>query len=162
MFEPEPGLIIWTIISFGILFLFLAKVAFRPIVEMIEKREKVISDSIQEAEKTRMEASRLMEEYKAQLQEARDEAKSIIAQGRELGENLKNEMVDKARNEAERVVEQTRTQMDRERRQAVKELRDEVGDISVAIAGKILDQKLKADEHQDLIKKYLDEVANLQ
>lgn len=161
MFEPEPGLIIWTVISFGILFLFLAKVAFRPIVEIIEKREKVISESIEEAQKTRVEANRLLEEYKIQVKKAREESKDIISQGRELGENLKNEMVDKARVEAGRLVEQARAQVEREKRLAVKELRNEVAEISVKIAGKILDEELQAEQHQDIIKRYLDEVANL-
>lgn len=162
MFEAEPGLIIWTVISFGLLFFFIAKFAFRPIVEVIEKREDTIREAIEGAEKTRVEANRLMEDYKSQLQEARNEAKDIIAQGRELGDNLKNELVDKARTESERLLEQARTQIERERRQTVKELRDEVADISVAIAGKILDQRLQPEAHQDLIKRYLDEVSNLQ
>ena len=81
MFKFEPGLIIWTLVSFFILLILLKKVAFPPILQGMKKREETIKQQLDEAQKTKKEAETLMEDYKRQLAEARSEAQKIINEG---------------------------------------------------------------------------------
>jgi F-type H+-transporting ATPase subunit b len=88
MFQAEPGLMIWTAISFIILLVLLWKVTYKPITKALKNREDSIRDSLEEAKKTRETAESLLEDYKKQLAQAREEAQKILAEGKTMGENI--------------------------------------------------------------------------
>ncbi|HZD60404.1 MAG TPA: F0F1 ATP synthase subunit B [Anaerolineae bacterium] len=162
MVDLLPNLMFWTAVSFLILVLLLGKFGFKPLAQILESRERKIRESIEQAENARLEAERLLREYEEKLAEARAEAQKFIAEGKQLGDNLRVEILGKAEEEAKRVVAKAEEQINRDVEQAIKELRAEVADISVSLASKVIEAELDKNAHDQLIEKYLSEVGRLQ
>src|SRR5262245_14214345 len=127
----DPGLLIWTVITFFALLAVLRWKAWGPILAAIERREKAIRDAIDAAKRDRAEAWKTIEEQKRLLDEARRETASLLEQGRKDAEAVKGEMIAKARSEAGSVVEQGRRQIERETKAAVQQLRDQAAGLAV-------------------------------
>lgn len=147
--------------AFAVLFVLLAKFAFPPITKMLDERAEKIRESLEKAEDTRIEAERLLEEYRQQMAEARAEAAKIIEQGRTVAENMKAEILAKAREEAEAEKAKALEAIKAERAAAVAELQAKVAELSVAVAGKIIGEQLTPEEHEKLIERYIAEVGSL-
>lgn len=148
-------------VSFSLLFFVLSKFAFPPITKMLDDRANRIRESLEKAEETRVTAERLLEEYKQQMAEARGEAQKIIAQGRQVADSMKDEIVAKAQAEADSIVEKARQTIEAEKRNALAELQESVAGLSVAVAGKILGETMSADDHAALIEKFVSEAGGL-
>lgn len=149
------------IVAFVVLFVVLAKFAFPPITKMLDARADKIRESLERAEDTKVEAERLLEEYKVQMAEARAEAANVIEQGRKVAESMKAEIVGKAKDEAEAEKAKAIEAIKAEKAAAMAELRGEVADLSVAVAGKIIGSSLSKADHEALIDTYLAEVGSL-
>ena len=149
------------IVAFLILFVVLAKFAFPPITKMLDERADKIRESLEKAEDTRVEAERLLDEYKVQMAEARAEATQVIEQGRKVAESMKAEILAKAKEEAEAEKLKAIEAIKAEKNAAMAEIKGEVADLSVAVAGKILGSSLTKSDHEALIDKYLAEVGSL-
>lgn len=147
--------------AFVILFVVLGKFAFPPITKMLDERANKIRESLERAEDTRVEAERLLEEYKVQMAEARAEVTQVIEQGRKVAESMRVEILAKAREEAEAEKAKAVAAIQTEKEAAMAELKGEVADLSVAVAGKILGSSIKKADHEALIDKYLAEVGSL-
>lgn len=147
--------------AFAVLFVLLAKFAFPPITKMLDERAEKIRESLEKAEDTRIEAERLLEEYRQQMAEARAEAAKVIEQGRTVAENMKAEILAKAREEAEAEKAKALEAIKAERAAAVAELQAKVAELSVAVAGKIIGEQLTSAEHEALIERYIAEVGSL-
>lgn len=158
---PNPADIWPTIIAFLILFFLLYKFAFPMIIGMLDARANRIRESLEKAEETKIEAERLMEEYKKQLAEARGEASKVIEQGRKVADAMKDEIVAKANEEASGIVAKAHEVMEAERKAAAASLQAQVAELSVAVAGKLIGEKLSAEQHAKLIEKYVSEVGGL-
>ncbi|MEJ2050261.1 MAG: F0F1 ATP synthase subunit B [Calditrichota bacterium] len=155
----DPGTIIWTIITFLILLLILRKVAWNPILAMIDEREGTIRESLEEAEQARTDAEKTMREYEARLSEARKEAHRIIGEGKSAAEKIKDEIVAEARHQKQGMIEDARTQIEAERKKAIQDLRDSVATIAISAASKIIDRQLDAQTHQDIIERSLQDIG---
>jgi F-type H+-transporting ATPase subunit b len=149
------------IVAFLILFVVLAKFAFPPITKMLDERADKIRESLEKAEDTRVEAERLLDEYKVQMAEARAEATQVIEQGRKVAESMKAEILAKAKEEAEAEKLKAIEAIKAEKNAAMAEIKGEVADLSVAVAGKIIGSSLTKADHAALIDKYLTEVGSL-
>lgn len=147
--------------AFLVLFVLLWKFAFPPITKMLDERSDKIRESIEKAEETRVEAERLLEEYRQQMAEARQEAAKVIEQGRVVAENMKAEIMAKAREEAEAEKAKALEAIKAEKNAAMAELQSSVADLSVAVAGKILGEKMDVKAHEALIDRYIAEVGSL-
>lgn len=147
--------------AFVVLFLLLGKFAFPAITKLMDERSAKIRESLEKSEDTRIEAERMLEEYKLQMAEARQEASKVIEQGKQVAEAMKTEIMAKASEEAAVIVEKAKQTIDVERKAAVAELRTSVAELSVAVAGKIIGEKLSADDHAKLIEQYVAEVGGL-
>jgi F-type H+-transporting ATPase subunit b len=147
--------------AFTVLFFVLAKFAFPPITNMLDERAAKIRDSLEKAEDTRVEAERLLEEYKVQMAEARGEATKVIEQGRKVAESMKAEILAQAKEEAEAEKVKAIEAIRAEKAAAVGDLQKQVADLSVAVAGKIIGSSLSRTDHEALIDKYLAEVGSL-
>lgn len=158
---PNPAVIWPTWVAFLVLFFLLYKFAFPAIIGMLDARAERIRESLEKAEQTRIEAERLLEEYKQQLAEARGEAAKVIEQGRKVAEAMKEEIIAKANEEAAQIIAKAREAMEAERRAAVAELQGEVAQLTVAVAGKLIGQQLSAEDHARLIEQYVKEVGRL-
>ena len=159
--QAEPNLWPWTLIAFIAVFVVLWKFAFPKIIEALESRNEKIEGDLKNAELTRDEAEKLLAEYKAQLDEARTEAKKIMDEGKALGENLRKETIEKAQEEANQLIARAQEEIAREKDKAIKELQSQIADISIEVASKVIQKSLSKEEHSELIDQYVSEVGKL-
>ena len=122
IFSIDPGLFLWSLLTFVVLVGLLYKFAFGPLMEMQRKRQAEIHDSIVEAERLREEAHGLLEDYKLQVASARQEAEEILERARKVGENTRTEILEEAKAQAERALEKSREQIERETREALQQI----------------------------------------
>ena len=158
IFEIEPGLFIWSVLTFLLLVFLLYKFAYGPLIELQRQRQEEIHESIREAERLREEARALIEDYRAQMAEARGDAEEILEQARKVGESTRNEILTEARVQAERNVEKAREQIERETRQALRQIKREVADLTVAATEKVTRRTLSDQDHMRMIKEAIDEI----
>jgi F-type H+-transporting ATPase subunit b len=157
LLEASPGLMIWTLVIFGITLFILKRYVFGPLGAAIEKRRADIAQSIEEAERSRDEATSLLEDYKTRLAEARKEADRLREQGRKEGERLQAEIVSDAQGQRERVLNDAELQMQAQARAAASGIRDDVVQLALLAAEKVSRRSLTDDEHRRLIEQAIDE-----
>ncbi|NOY83642.1 MAG: F0F1 ATP synthase subunit B [Nitrospirae bacterium] len=158
MFEAEPGLIIWTWLCFGVLLALLSKFAYKPIVAFLDSRAASIQEELEGSEAKRKEAEDLLVKYKTQLDEGRLEVQKMIEEGRAVGEKLKREIVDKAADESKGLVKKAQEEIDREKKKALMELQEQVAELSVQVASKMIQDTLQPKDHEKLIEDALAQV----
>jgi F-type H+-transporting ATPase subunit b len=156
--SPSVGLMIWTLLAFGITLYLLNKLAFPRIAAALDRRRVAIEQSIDSAEQAKREADQLLEEYRARLREAREQAEDIVGRARKAGENLRDETKAEASKQREEMLAATRRDIEQETRRALEELRREVADLTVAATEKITRKSLDAEDHRRLIDEALSEV----
>jgi len=158
LISPNVGLMIWTLLLFGISMYVLAKVAFPRISEALDKRQHAIEDSIDAAEHTRKEADQLLVEYRERLQEARKQADEIIARSRKAAEVHERDALEEAKAKREQLMEQTRRDIESETRRAIQEIRSEVADLTVMATEKVTRKTLTEDDQRRLVQDALSEL----
>lgn len=151
MLEVNPGLIVWTIATFILLAIVLAKFAWKPMLEALRRREEGIRNSIERAEAAKIESERLLDEHRAALGRAEEESRRILAETRAMADKLKGEVVEKAVQQARLMIDQAKDEIERDKDAAITELRGEVADLAVAAAGKILGETLDASKHKKIV-----------
>jgi F-type H+-transporting ATPase subunit b len=156
--SPNVGLMIWTLVVFGISMYILSKVAFPRIGEALDKRQRAIEDSIETSERIRKEAGLLLEEYRERLAEARGQADEIVARARKTGETHENEILAEAKAKREEMMEQTRRDIEAETRRAIQEIRNEVADLTVAATEKVTRKSLTEEDQKRLVEEALAEL----
>jgi len=156
--SPDIGLMIWTLVVFGLSMFLLGKVAFPRIVEALDRRQKAIEDSIDTAERIRTEAEEVLAEYRARLTEARSQADEIVARARKTGEAAELELIAEARAKREEMMDQTRRDIEAETRRAILEIRAEVADLTVLATEKVTRKTLTGDDHRRLVEEALAEL----
>jgi F-type H+-transporting ATPase subunit b len=158
MLEINPGLIIWTLITFALLVIVLGKFAWTPILQALQSREQEIADSLKKAEEAKKDAERMMLENKAAMEKASSETARLIAEGRAMAEQLKNDIVAKANESAKKMLEQAKDEIGREKESAMAQLRSEVADLSIIVAEKILDESLDGAKQKKMVDKVLQQL----
>jgi F-type H+-transporting ATPase subunit b len=151
LITPSGGLMIWTLLVFGISMLLLAKFAFPPIGAALDRRQKAIEESIDTAERTRQEADQLLSEYRERLKEAREQAEDIVSRARRTAEDQHREAVETARRRGEELLEQTRHDIEAETRRAIGEIRQEVANLTVLAAEKVTRKTLSETDQRRLV-----------
>ena len=154
-FSINPGLILWTVVVFGLLLALLWKFGWPTILKSVEDRERRIQQQLEEAERARAEAARLLEEHKRTLGNARGEAQAIIAQAQALGEKERQGILERARAEQELLLERARKEIEAEKEKALLALRREAVDLSIAAASKLIEQNLDSAANRKLVVEYL-------
>jgi F-type H+-transporting ATPase subunit b len=156
--SPNVGLMIWTLLAFGITLYLLNKLAFPRIAEALDKRRQAIADSIESAERAKAEADELLEEYRARLREAREQAEDIAVRARKAADSLAEESKAEASRQREELLERTRRDIEAETKRALDEIRKEVADLTVIATEKVTRKSLTPDDHRRLIEEALGEV----
>jgi F-type H+-transporting ATPase subunit b len=156
--SPDVGLMIWTLLVFGLSLFILAKFAFPRIAEALDKRQKAIEDSIDTAERTRTEAAALLAEYRERLAEARTQADEIVARARKTGENTEAESLADAKRKREELMEQTRREIETETSRAIAEIRSQVADLTVLATEKVTRKTLTGDDQRKLVEDAISEL----
>jgi len=156
--SPDVGLMIWTLVVFLISMYILSKVAFPRIAAALDKRQQAIEESIDTAERTRVEADKLLAEYRERLHEARGQADDIVARARKTAENNEAESVAEARRKREEMMAQTRRDIEQETRRAIQEIRNEVADLTVLATEKVTRKSLTDADQKRLVEEALSEL----
>jgi F-type H+-transporting ATPase subunit b len=156
MLNIEPGLLIWTIITFIVLLIVLRKVAWKPLLTALEQREATIRNSLEEAQRARREAEQILAENQRILAEATRESARIIEQGRGEAERLRTSITEQAQTEARRLVDDARREITRERQLAVQELKTTAADLALAAAGRLLSTTVTDAEHRRLVAEFIE------
>jgi F-type H+-transporting ATPase subunit b len=155
---PDVGLMIWTLLVFGISMFLLYRFAFPRITEALDKRQRAIEDSIDTAERIRKEADEVLAEYRERLAEARGQADEIVSRARRTGEAAENEIIAEARAKREEMMEQTRRDIEAETRRAIQEIRAEVAGLTVLATEKVARKALTSDDQKKLVDEALAEL----
>jgi F-type H+-transporting ATPase subunit b len=156
--SPEIGLMVWTLVLFGICLFILSKVAFPRIAEALDRRQKAIEDSIDTAERTRQEADELLAEYRERLTAARQQADDIVARARKAGERQEADFVEKGKVRREELLEQARKDIQSETRRAIQEIRAEVADLTILATEKVTRKTLTGDDQRRLVEEAVSEL----
>jgi F-type H+-transporting ATPase subunit b len=156
--QPDPGLFIWTILTFLVLVGLLAKFAWRPLLEALERRQATIAKALDDAKLARQELERLQKESAEMMRQARVEAEAIIARSRTDAEALREELKQRSRAEAAAIVKNAEQQIQLETARAIQQIRHEAVDLSVTIASKILQRQVSREDNEALIEATLKQV----
>jgi F-type H+-transporting ATPase subunit b len=158
LIKVTPGLMIWTIVAFLVTLFVLSRVAFKPVQKMIDDRRERIRNAIDEADRAREEARNLLEEHKQLIGKARQEAEEILAEARRIGDAQRERVREEADADRQRRLEETQRQIEQATQQAIGQIREEVGRLSVIAAEKITRKSLTDDDQQRLIDEALAEI----
>jgi F-type H+-transporting ATPase subunit b len=156
--QPDPGLFIWTIVTFLVLLALLGKFAWRPLLEALESRQARITKSLEHTARPNQAFHRLQQESAKIMQQARIEAESIVAQTRTDAERLREELKQKAKEEADNILRNAQQQIQLQTRQAILQIRHEVADIAVSLASKLLERNLAKEDNARLIDETLKQI----
>jgi F-type H+-transporting ATPase subunit b len=158
LIDPSPGLMIWTIVCFAIAFFVLRKYAFGPIQSVIDERRKRILDALEEADRSRAEARRLLEEHRALVGQARADAEEILAEARKVAESQRERMKEETEAERQRRLEETSRQIEAETHRALEQIRAEVADLTLLATAKVTGKALDERDHRRLIDEAVSEL----
>ena len=163
-FEAFVGVNPWTMlfawINLLILYLFLKKLAFKPLMSMIDSRQKEIDDMYSDAEKTRDTADELKAEYEEKLSKANEESEEILKSAVRRAQLKEEEILKEANVEASRVLERAEEQIALEKKQALNEIKDEVSAMAIGIASAVIERDVSESEHKDLIDDFINNMGN--
>ena len=158
LIEVNPGLMIWTIVCFLMVLFVLSKFAFGPIQKMIDDRRQRIEQAIAEADNARAEARNLVEEHRKLIGQAKSESEEILAEARRIADAQRERVREETEEDRQRRLEETRRQIDQATTQALGQIRDEVGKLSLIAAEKITKKSLTEADQQRLIDEALSEI----
>lgn len=151
----EPGMLIWTFITFGLLLFVLKRFGWKPLLNALEKREERIHSDIKRAEHAREEAERMLAEHGKMMNAAELEARRIIDEARKASEKLKVDILATAHEQASQMTVQAKAEIQREKETALSQLRGEVADLAIMAAGRILQETLDDDRNRKIVDSFI-------
>ena len=156
--SPNVGLMIWTLLAFGLTLFVLSKLAFPRIAEALDRRQRAIEDSIDTAARLKTEAEELLEQYRKRLKQARTQAEEILVRARKAAEVREAEAIGEAKQRREELLEQTRRDIEAETRRAIQEIRNEVADLTILATEKVTRKVLTEEDQRKLVQEALGEL----
>ncbi len=162
LITPDPGTVLWTIITFFILAVLLAKFAWKPLLTTLQERERTIRESLEQAQKARAEGEETLRRNQEILSQARRETAAILEQGKREAETLRAEILAQARKEAQDLVEQGKRQVQFEQKQAMEQLRRQVADLAIQAAERLITRSLDDSAQRQLVDDYVRGLTALQ
>ena len=160
--QLDPGLFVWTIITFLILLGVLTRFAWKPLLKALETRENEISQSLEDAKKAKQELERLSAESDEIIAKARSEAQGIVSEGKKAAEQLTANTLNKAKEEAMANLSAAKEQIKIERDKAIVEIKGEVVNLSLSIAEKLVKKNLSKEDNKSLIDESLKNVKGFE
>jgi F-type H+-transporting ATPase subunit b len=156
--SPNVGLMIWTLLAFGATLYLLNKLAFPRIAEALDRRRQTIEKSLDDAARSKQEADALLDEYRARLKEAREQAEDITVRARKAADQLADTAKADAAKQREELLAAARRDIEAETQRALQEIRREVADLTVVATEKVTRKSLTPEDHRRLIEDALKEV----
>ena len=154
--DLEFGLTLWTVVLFAIFAFVLTKLGWKPLLAMIEEREKGIHEAVGSAQKANEEAQRLLAQHQELIREAGRQREEIMKRALADAETVKNDVIAQARSESERMLQKAKEQIEREKKLAIQELRSSVADLAVEAAAKIVQSSLTPEAQKKLVHEFID------
>ncbi|TRX71225.1 F0F1 ATP synthase subunit B [Carboxylicivirga sp. M1479] len=159
LLTPDPGLVFWSALTFGLLVFILKRYAWKPILHAVKSREETIEYALAAAKKAKAEVEDLNATKVQIMNDAKAERDTLIKAARELKQSMLDDAKSKAQDEADKIIASARVQIEREKNEAILQLKEKVAEFSVDIAGKLLEEELEStDKQKAIIDKYLQEV----
>ena len=163
-FEAFVGVNFFTMIAAWcnllILFLFLKKLLFKPLKNMIDSRQKEIDDMYADAEGSKAEAAELKSEYEAKLENANNESEEILKSAMRRARLREEDILREANEKAARTVERAYEQVELEKKRAINEVKNEVAEMAIGIAAAVIERDVKTDEHTELIDSFIEKIGD--
>ncbi|MFQ5670704.1 MAG: F0F1 ATP synthase subunit B [Acidobacteriota bacterium] len=156
LIQPEPGLAIWTVVTFLLLVFVLGKFVWKPMLGVLSQREQTIREALEEAQRAKQDSERLLEKNQAILGDARNQANALLEKARQDAELGRAEMAAKARQEAESLLARSREEIERQKRLAIQDLRSEAIDLALGAASHVVGAGLDSETHRRLIDDYFE------
>jgi F-type H+-transporting ATPase subunit b len=156
--SPSLGLMIWTLLAFLVTMFILRRAALPKIQEALDKRQRAIEESIDASERTRVEADRLLSEYRERLKDARQQAEEIVTRARAAGDVHEQDSLAEAKRKREEMMEDTRRDIEQETKRAIQQIRNEVADLTVLATEKVTRKTLNEDDQRRLVEEALGEL----
>ncbi|MCF7797738.1 MAG: F0F1 ATP synthase subunit B [Lentisphaeria bacterium] len=153
----DTGLMFWTWVTFLVVLLILGTKAWKPMITMLEKREAFIKDSLAQANEARLEAEKVAKEYDEMVAKARKEAQEIVMAGKSTAEKMKGDILEDAKAKAESLMKQAERQIEAERDKAIAEIRNQIVDLSLLAAAKVVGKEVSKADNERLINETLRE-----
>ena len=155
---PDPGLFLWTLVTFFLVLLILKIKAWGPLMDALDEREKRIEQALLSAEKAKDEADKVSKEYDEIMKKAQSEAQDILAKSKEAGVKLKDEIEKKAKEKSDEMLDKTKKEIDSEKARAINEIKSATVDLAIKVASKVINKNLDDSANRDLAKSTIDEV----
>ena len=154
--DLELGLTLWTVVLFAIFAFVLTKLGWKPLLAMIEEREKGIHDAVGSAQKANEEAQRLLAQHQELIREAGRQREEIMKRALADAETVKTDLIAQARAESERMLQKAKEQIEREKKLAIQELRSSVADLAVEAAAEIVQSSMTPEAQKKLVHEFID------
>lgn len=160
LLQFEPGLMIWTVVTFLLTFLALRLIAWKPILGALDEREGRIRESLEKAELAKAEAERAIAENRANMEASLRRSQELVVEARQEADRVRTEAREEARQEARKIMEEGRRQLEAERRIAVAELRQEAADLAIRAAEHLLKKRVGERENRRLVEEFLEQLPD--
>ena len=155
----DPGLFMWTIVTFLIVLMLLKWKAWGPLMSVLDKRAEDIKNALSAADRAKEDAEKASQDYEKLVQKARIEGQQIIADSKVAGEKVKNDIESLARENAEKMIGKAKTQIEAESQKVLQEIKSSVVDLSIEAAEKIIEKNLDSEDNRKLVEKTLDSMG---
>ena len=160
LLQFEPGLMIWTVVTFLLTFLALRLIAWKPILGALDEREGRIRESLEKAELAKAEAERAIAENRANMEASLRRSQELVVEARQEADRVRTEAREEARQEVRKIMEEGRRQLEAERRIAVAELRQEAADLAIRAAEHLLKKRVGERENRRLVEEFLEQLPD--
>ncbi|WCK54347.1 F0F1 ATP synthase subunit B [Aneurinibacillus sp. Ricciae_BoGa-3] len=157
----EYGTLLFQIVLFLILLFLVSRVAMKPALSVLQKRQNHIADQISAAEKANAEAASLLEQQRAELKKVREEAQAILDRAKKQADIESQEIIAANQERAERMIEDAKVEINREKDKALSSVRDQVAGLSVLLASKIIEREMTEAQQQETIKQFIGQVGQV-
>ena len=158
LLSPNGGLMFWTLVTFIIVLVILGRLVFPKITAAVEAREKALEEAIEGAKRDREAAARALAEQQAQIEAARNDAQKIIAEGRQVGEKVRAQMIEETHAQQQQMLEQARREIEQEKERAIAEMRREAVDLAIAGASKVIEKNLDDQSNRKIVESFLSSI----
>lgn len=160
LLDINPGLIIWTIVTFAALLVVLRLVAWKPLLGMLEEREKTIRESLEQARVAREQAEATMAQHREMLAKARHEMAAIIEKAQVDAEQRRADILSRANREAEEKAKKFSEDLERQKRAALREVKAQAVDLVLAASSRLIQAEMDDEKHRALVSGYLDDLES--
>ncbi|WP_026054509.1 F0F1 ATP synthase subunit B [Leptospira weilii] len=161
LLDVNPGLVVWTLITFLVVVLVLKKFAWDVILKALDERAQTVQNDIRKASELRSEAEALLKDYEARLDSAKDEANAIVAEAKFDALKLKNKLLEETNQEVKAQKDQAVKEIELAKGKALEQLQTQFVEMTITIAGKVLEKQLKAEDYKAFIEVELNKLGKL-